>query len=161
MLRDTFTNFARLRGVRLEDLFSIRAVLEGDAVRRASEQPSSPYIEEAAQALEEMRALPVGPEFDDADMRFHCCLVRASGSEAAHVLVLAINDAMVSQMAPAVLQGGSGGFRAVKLRQHRSLIDAIRAGDGDKAASIISRHLKAGFAALPAETLNEPKGDAR
>jgi DNA-binding GntR family transcriptional regulator len=136
---------ARVREKSIEDLqdtYFSRMVLETAAIREAARKSSIQGEELASEALaqqEEAQARGDLVAARDAHERFHFALYEASGST---WLVRSIlpgwrNSERYRVAAMAAEQ--TAGDRA---REHRQILDAVRAGDAERAVHALSDHLK-------------------
>jgi DNA-binding FadR family transcriptional regulator len=150
--REALLTLVRLNRVELGDLVELRCVLESAALRRAAQDPDPARLREARQALEDMRVPKVTIEtFDEADVRFHVALVRASGNEAMHLVMLALRDAVARHLLAALRTRGD--VRRVLRRliaEHTEILEAVEAGDGDRAASLVEDHIRRFYRTLEA-----------
>jgi GntR family transcriptional regulator, transcriptional repressor for pyruvate dehydrogenase complex len=143
-VRDALVTLLRLNRVELDDLVELRCLLESAALRRAAGRRDRTRLGEARQALEDMRAPGVSVEsFDAADVRFHLALVRASGNEAMHLVMLALHDAVARHLL-AALRAQRDPRRLFRrlLAEHEAIIEAVEAGDAERAATLMETHLR-------------------
>jgi DNA-binding GntR family transcriptional regulator len=123
----------------IDDLFFVRKNIELAAARRVAEAGSVPRA-----MLEAQRALDIAGEFDDrpalvrADIDFHSSLVHASGSER----LARMHDMITGEI---LLTIGSSGHQKARIAsvaaEHANVLEALRAGDPDRAASLLAFHL--------------------
>ena len=136
----------------VEEVYEVRALIEGEAAARAAERCS----EEGVRRLEEALAELEGADPADyaaqiaADERFHAMLVAASGNR---VLEQVFHDldaalALTRQFSRDLNQ--SPETRA----QHRAIVAAIRAGDAAAARAAAEAHVQA-FKATVARRIQE------
>lgn len=147
--RDALVTLLRLSQVGLDDLVELRCVLESAALRLAARRADrnrggDDGVATAHRALENMRTADLDLEaFDDADLRFHIALVKASGNEAMHVVMLALREAAVRYLL--VSLRGQGDPRRVLERltaEHEQILGAVQSGDGERAATLIESHIR-------------------
>jgi DNA-binding FadR family transcriptional regulator len=143
-VRDALVNRLRLRGVALDDLVELRSLLETAALRAAAGRPGRGPLAEAHEALEAMRDPQIGIEaFDEADVRFHTALVRASGNEAMHLVMLALRDPVAEHLLEALRAQADPGRTLKRLtREHADILEAVESGDGERAATLVERHIR-------------------
>lgn len=133
----------RIDSENLDDLISIRAVLETWAARRAAERATPEQIAELEEAHREMAQQAAAPSRSGhEDMRFHEALAQASGSKVYQHLVIRLRD---------TLEGALGYQRSTLLRspedaqavvrQHGAVVAAIRDRDPSGAAAAMQAHL--------------------
>lgn len=142
--REALVSLLRLNRVDLADLIDFRCLLETAAVRRAARRGDGGRLTEAQAALEAMQAPDISIEsFDEADVRFHVSLVRASGSEAMHLVMLALRDPVAGHLLDA-LRSEPDAFATLRrlTREHARILAAVEAGDGDRAARLVERHIR-------------------
>jgi DNA-binding GntR family transcriptional regulator len=151
----------------LDDIHDLRAMLEGYAVRRAAEGP--------AIDLGTMEALCTGMEtllaaegeagyarIGELSSEFHSALYQASGNRQ----LIAVMPALIQ--IPLAREGYHQRSRDAVVRsmaQHREILDAIAARDGDWAESVMRAHIRAGRTSLRqrgrwAEEIDERIGGA-
>jgi DNA-binding GntR family transcriptional regulator len=124
------------------EAYQVREALEALAARLASERLEDGDIAELEALHEEMRRA-VGSKaverFFDANQRFHLSLVALSG-----------NGRLIEMHAQLVQRMGRYIARSLSLRgnlersvgEHQEIIDALRAGDGARAAAAVSVHIQ-------------------
>ncbi len=124
-------------------VYDLRLLLEPEAVRRAAEAARTASWEVAEQALAVSAAATDQAQRSLANRDFHRALYQSCGNP---LLVKTLDDlrdqtALVSavawQQAPSWEQ---------EARQHRAILAAVRAGDGERAAALLHEHIT-GFAA--------------
>jgi DNA-binding FadR family transcriptional regulator len=142
--RDALVNLLRLNRVDLDDLVDFRCVLESAALRLAAQDGDSARLEEAREALLEMRGGEMTIEaFDEADVRFHVALVRASGNEAMHLVMLALRRAVARHLLEALQADPDREATLRRLgREHAAILKAVESGDGERAAALVDRHIR-------------------
>ncbi|MGH2983476.1 MAG: FadR/GntR family transcriptional regulator [Solirubrobacterales bacterium] len=142
--RDALTAMLRLNQVELDDLLDLRCLLEMSALERASARQDRARLDDAREALEVMEGEEVSIEtFDEADVRFHVALVRASGNEAMHLVMLALRDPVAVNLLEA-LRAQNEPRRTLRrlTREHAAILDAVEEGKGDRAATLVERHIR-------------------
>jgi DNA-binding FadR family transcriptional regulator len=142
--RDALVNLLRLNRVDLDDLVDFRCVLESAAVRLAARGGDPARLEEAREALSEMHSGELTIEaFDEADVRFHVALVRASGNEAMHLVMLALRRAVARHLLEALRAEPDRRATLRRLtREHAAILKAVEGGDADRAATLVDRHIR-------------------
>lgn len=142
--REALVNLFRLHRVRLADLVDLRCLLEAAAVRAAAEQREPELLAEARQALADMDGGRVGvEEFDEADVRFHVALARASGNEAIHLVMSALRVAAARYLLDALRSRQDPAPTLRRLaRQHEAILAAVEQGDGGTAARLVEKHIR-------------------
>jgi GntR family transcriptional regulator, transcriptional repressor for pyruvate dehydrogenase complex len=143
-VREALVNLLRLNGVDLADLVDLRCVLETAAVREAAERRDPELLADARRALEDMNGGKVGiEEFDEADVRFHVALARASGNEAMHLVMTALRGAAARHLLDSLRARRDPEPTLRRLaRQHAQILEAVEGGDADAAAALIEVHIR-------------------
>jgi GntR family transcriptional repressor for pyruvate dehydrogenase complex len=142
--RDAITTLLRLKQVELSDLVDLRCLLEMDAVERAAKRPDRARLDEARSALELMQDDGIGIEaFDEADVRFHVALVRASGNEAMQLVMLALHDPVAAHLLEALHAQPDPRATLRRLTsEHAAILESVEAGEGPQASTMIERHIR-------------------
>lgn len=150
----------------LEETYELRAVLEGLGARRAAGQVTAEVVDELAALAAEMvtvdPSLGHRPPGDFADLaalnaRFHAVIVGAAGSDR-----LAATLAGLVQL-PLVMRTYHRYTPAALARSHahhHEIVDALRAGDGAWAESVMRSHVLAARAVLLASHRDDASGTA-
>lgn len=129
----------------LEELFSMREILEGSAAGWAAEMRNRSRLREAAAVLRELeRASRVKPldyvQLQRLDIEFHMRIVEAAGNrfltQAMQVLQTMIAEAMDATLR---IPGSLERSRS----DHRQIMEAIKAGDCRSARNAAKRHVLA------------------
>lgn len=141
--------FERNRGVRilqtsihdLEEILSLRILLEVPAAYRAAEQATEETANELSDELIAMRK--AARERDERtmmahDRRFHAIINEASGNSRLAVYVDSLRDLILTRGASTV--GRSRDLPAI-VREHEAIIAAIEADDPAAAAAAMKSHL--------------------
>ncbi|PRP90950.1 HTH-type transcriptional regulator LutR [Enhygromyxa salina] len=132
-------------GLSCDDLAELRLVIEKEAVRRAAELRDPDALGRARAALDLMLDRRTDAEaFLQADVAFHTALVEASGNRAYGLVMTVVREAMATHLRDALkvatlldetLQGLG--------REHAGLLEAIAAGDADRAEALVGAHISA------------------
>jgi DNA-binding FadR family transcriptional regulator len=142
-LKEALIHLVRLQRVPLADLVELRCVLEAAAVRSAADRHQVEHFEEAHQALQQMLVPGTSVEdFDSADVRFHIALVRSSGNEAMHQVMMAVREVVARYLLEALTS--SPNLPAVLSRlaaEHKAILGAIEAGEGARASELVQHHI--------------------
>ncbi len=153
--------------VPLQDLLDLRLALETWVVRHATKPAvNSHALAEARAALDAMGREGLSlAEFSEAHADFHSALLAASGNKALQAILIAVRDKLFQHMlevSHGVPDGTSQGeMFAAEHRRHAAILDAMEAGDGDRAARLLKEHLAAwknhaGVSAAVREYLQSP-----
>ncbi|GAA0035697.1 GntR family transcriptional regulator [Brevibacterium metallidurans] len=121
----------------IDDVYAVREAIEVQAVRMIIRgQRATALIDEALEALESVVDGSVARVIGDADLDFHHAIVACSGSPRLTTLMKAsmVHTRLLSLSAP-------GGYevRCDLIDVHRSLAEAIAAGDEEQAVGIVAR----------------------
>ncbi|MFD8738350.1 GntR family transcriptional regulator [Streptomyces sp. NPDC059618] len=147
----------------LDDIFSLRALLEGYAARRAAERDGSESergeLRALCDAMDEA-ARTGGDEADDRitelNMRFHRTLHRAAGNA---LLPGILSGVIEISLVRHTFHNYSPEEMERSLRQHRELVDALTARDGTWAQSVMTAHVLSARASLSRHTADQGSGD--
>lgn len=133
----------------LVELVGSRMILDAAATRLAARLRTDEEVAEMAAAVEAMQAaLDDGHDaFSEADVAFHEAVARASHNTLVRVCNAAVRDVVLRLIATRI----SGDADATALMQlsldhHRTVLEAIRRGDGEGAARDCTRSLFAYYA---------------
>ena len=145
--REGRVRFERNRGVRIlaptahdiAEVFELRLLLE---VPTTASSAARVDLEELTSAFEAMAAAADAgdePAFMDSDERFHAAILDASGNRRLVAAVAQLRDAVRGRGASTV-----GRSRALPeiLGEHEAILEALRVGDGERAAAAMRYHLR-------------------
>ncbi len=123
----------------VRDVYRTRARLESAALRELARTATVPAAATAANA--EILAMPAGPDpaTVDPDLRFHTALIDALDSERTGRMYRSVLDEV--RLCMAQVQGRRLLDAAVIAAQHADILDAVAAGDGQRAAELLDAHL--------------------
>lgn len=151
---DYFVSIRANRGARVigwdagdvEDLFQLRAIVEGFAARCAADRASAEDIAAMRVEIEEIdraltaRARPDIERFLAANSRFHALLSGAARNSR-------VSEIIKSLVAQAVVVRTAKRYTREELQRsnfhHREMLDAIEAGDGALAETVMRSHILA------------------
>ncbi|MCE9578661.1 MAG: FCD domain-containing protein [Deltaproteobacteria bacterium] len=135
-------NVVRLAQVPLADLVELRVLLEGAAVEAAAR--TKPALADARDAIAAMEAAGADVEaFRAADLRFHRALADAGGNAAFPLVMGALRAAISAHLGEALHRAPQPRRAITKLtREHTAILDAITAGHGTRARTLITRHIR-------------------
>lgn len=149
---DYFVSIKANRGARVrgwdsedvDDLFQLRALLEGFAVRLAAERSTPAHVAELRRQIATIdRALAAKPEPDieqflRANARFHQIICEAAGNSR-------LSDMIAALVAQAVVVRTANVYSKKDLERsnahHREMTDAIEAHDGGLAELVMRTHI--------------------
>jgi len=131
MVRDVYRTRTRLESAALRELAVVRAAPAG-----------------AREANAEISAMPPGPDAAtvDPDLRFHTALIDGIGSGRTSRMYRSVLDEV--RLCMAQVQGRRLLDARVIARQHEGILDAVEAGDGERAAALLADHLSSAEARL-------------
>lgn len=135
-----------LQAVDIRDLYDSRLVVESAAIRILAEGRIVPKKAAHAQRMMETSSEDDPGEFIDADVTFHRELVRATQSRrltAMHELVIGETHLCMGQVRSKDVLSSQE-----VAKEHRELLTAIEAGDGDGAAALLAAHIRGARDAL-------------
>jgi DNA-binding FadR family transcriptional regulator len=129
----------------LDDLISVRRVLEREMATMAAGRLTEGEVEELARLIEEMEG-SYGDynRFREGDNAFHATIMRASGNEIGGTIVRVIHR--YGGVTPPLAGGASRANLKRTAAEHRSILDALSAGDGELAGERVSAHIEARWA---------------
>lgn len=135
------------RALPVRDIVDTRILLETDAARRAAvvDHPRrEAVLIEAASLLDRMddADLP-SDDFHRLDAEFHVLLTSLGGNVVAETMLGSLRQATIGYVAETVpgLPDWAG-VRGTLQRQHRDILDAVVARDGDTAARLLAEHIR-------------------
>ncbi|HEY7048548.1 MAG TPA: FCD domain-containing protein [Jatrophihabitantaceae bacterium] len=123
------------------DVVRTRLLLEGWAVREASRRRDDPTLDAAQALLDEMDGADAVDEFLRLDGEFHVTLSRAAGNTVVAAIMTSLRGAIHGYVLAAAPHDWAPTARRLR-RQHRNVLAAVRAGDGDRAAQLVERHIE-------------------
>lgn len=125
----------------INDLFHVRAVLEGDAAALAVRNFSEADFQQLEQLADASYRLDEGKsreEFVDANREFHLAISRATGNPRLHALI-------VSHLEEGErffhLGAQARDVNSETNREHHDLLAVLREGDPEKARKVMSEHI--------------------
>ena len=123
-----------------EDVLEARMLIEQHAARRAAS--AGPALAEALRGhiADQERALEDGAGFAWADRRFHHALVESAGNQLLTRQYAGLRDRH-QRIAAATVAGDPARIGRF-IAEHRAIVAALEAGDGDHAAELLGTHLQ-------------------
>ncbi|MEI2778344.1 MAG: FCD domain-containing protein [Tetrasphaera sp.] len=145
----------------LTDLMETRIRLERWAAQLAAANADEDRIGAAERLVDAMEDEALAPrDFNRLDTEFHQVIAKASGNRLLTSLMQALRDAVEREMVSTVESIDDWEDVVYRLRhEHRALIDAISAGDGDEAADLVETHIRE-FYKQEMNNFLHPKGEA-
>jgi GntR family transcriptional repressor for pyruvate dehydrogenase complex len=126
------------------DIVSTRVLLESWSVREAARHGEYSHLGDAARLLDAMDepSLPV-EEFLRLDAEFHVTLARSAGNAVVAAIMTSLRGAIHGYVLAAAPPARRWPAVQRRLRrQHRNVLAAVRAGDGERAARLVARHIE-------------------
>ena len=158
-LEKQLTRLARLSELPLSELIGSRMILDAAANRLAARLRTTPELRDMEARHQAMRdAVEVGYEaFSEADVAFHEAVARASRNAMIQVCNAVVRDVVLGLISTKIARSGNGqALMLESLEHHAEVLDAIRAGDGDRAARDSSRSLYDYYAGYLTQAEGEP-----
>lgn len=130
-----------LRHVSLDDAIEFRVLVEAGAARRLATLEGPDAL---GDLLDQMEAHGVKQqEFHALDATFHVTLVRTAGNALLNLVEDAV-DALLRKVITdlSLIAWDWDAIRPQLIAEHRGIHDAILAGDGDRAAALVTEHVR-------------------
>ncbi|MFB4353936.1 GntR family transcriptional regulator [Microbacterium sp. LS_15] len=139
----------------VRDVYRTRMRLESAALRELARERAVPDAARAANA--DLLAMPAAADTAtvDPDLRFHTALIDAVGSDRTSRMYRSVLDEV--RLCMTQVQGRRLLEAAAIAQQHAAILDAVDAGDADRAATLLADHLGAAEERL-VEALVSPAG---
>jgi GntR family transcriptional regulator, transcriptional repressor for pyruvate dehydrogenase complex len=130
-----------LRHVSIDDAIEFRVMVEAGAARRLAENGGAPALGEL---LDRMEAPGVKqPEFHALDATFHVTLVRTAGNTLLNLVEDAVDGLLRKVITDlALIAWDWDAIRPRLIAEHRAIHDAIATGDGERAAALVTDHVR-------------------
>ena len=129
----------------LDDLISVRRVLEREMTAQAAGRLSEAKVGELDQIISEMESSYGDYDrFRELDNTFHASIMRASGNEIGRTIVNVIHR--YGDATPRLAAGSSKATLKRTAGEHRAILEALAKGDGDLASARVSAHIDANWA---------------
>lgn len=127
-----------------DELYQVRGALFGLALELLAKRITAEELAQLDDMLDEMDGAAARgsvEEYYPLNLRFHGTLVRLSGNRR----LVADYEALIKELHLFRARGlVHGGGLVVSNREHRAIVDALRAGDGAAAAGAATRHVENG-----------------
>lgn len=137
------------RSLPVADVVRTRELLEAWTVREAARHPAAAEVDDAEALLDRMDDPALAPaDYLALDADFHVTLARAAGNEVVAAIMAALRESIHGYVLAAV--PGLPDWPAMQRRlrrQHRNVLAAVRAGDGERAARLLRTHIHGFYAA--------------
>jgi DNA-binding GntR family transcriptional regulator len=132
----------KLSETEVQQISSLRIVLEAEAMRLARANMTPGIRAELTRLVEQMEALEGSlAEAAELDRRFHATIWKACGNP---YLERMLDQLTVSLFAQKSLEQASHEIRRWRLNHHRELLDVVLRGDSDPALAILT-HLRMAY----------------
>lgn len=158
-LEKQLTRLARASELSLSELIGSRMILDAAANRLAARLRTPDELTEMEDTHQAMRAaIEVSyEEFSEADVAFHEAVARASRNAMIQVCNAVVRDVVLSLISSKISRSrNSRALMQESLDHHSEVLDAIRAGDGERAARDSSRSLYAYYSGYLTKAEREP-----
>lgn len=126
----------------LKDLVELRILLEGWAAERAAKRQDAKALADMEAAVRSMEVDARRKRTVTDDLTFHRALAQGAGSavyDHIHAVVGEVMAGMVTHLRQGVYETPEEARRLT--RQHRAILEAVRAGDGPLAQELIRKHM--------------------
>lgn len=135
----------RLEGRQVLESFEIRELLEGLAARRAARRLAQEgllrkKLTVLAEKMEKAAARRAVPEYGTLNREFHQLVVAAADSEQLEALAAYVHPPAILRILHRRLTELGAMDRS--MAEHRAVIQALLAGDGEKAEAAMRRHVR-------------------
>lgn len=128
--------------VSLHDIVDVRVALEVMAARKAAENATSQDLEAIVEQLDELAGARTDAAYHQADIALHRAIAVASGNSLTVLVLDALTDFLRKLRVTATkARKARGESLEPVIEQHREIVQAIQAGDGQAAADAMLRHL--------------------
>ena len=124
----------------ITELYEMRAVLEGTSARFAARAASDIELAELETINTEMEAADKGDRLYKANRQFHRVILNAARNRFLVKSVEAVQKTLLI-LGPSTMEDGNRASEAIA--EHRALLDALRARDGDAAEAAMRAHIVA------------------
>ncbi|MDX6212345.1 MAG: GntR family transcriptional regulator, transcriptional repressor for pyruvate dehydrogenase complex [Frankiales bacterium] len=127
----------------IDDIVATRLLIESWSVRTASSAKRHGPFTEAERLLDAMDDRGLTPEsFHQLDAEFHVELARLAGNPLVTAVMTALRESIQEYVLAAVPGLPDWTATARKLRrEHRGILAAVRAKDGERAAALVTAHI--------------------
>ena len=135
------------RGFPLDDVVRTRLVLEGAVVDTLAAAPGAATAE-ARIVLEAMESPELTPaEFLSLDAQLHLALAEASGNQVIAAMMAGLRTSIESYVQAGAERIADWDATSARLRrEHRELLDAVDAGDAERARRLVADHISGYYA---------------
>ncbi|QBI18533.1 FadR family transcriptional regulator [Egibacter rhizosphaerae] len=131
----------------LEDVVNVRVALEGQAVRAAAQLRDDEQLASLEKLVHRMESGDLGPEeFLELDSSFHVVIAQASGNRLTGYVMQSLRQLIEHWLGQLLLpHPGWPELRTALASEHREVFEAIRDGDGERGAEILTEHIRKAY----------------
>jgi len=128
----------------VRDRLEARLVLEPGVARLAAERRSEMDLEAMLETIEAELAARTSDAAHDASRAFHVAVAAATGNQA---FVRLLDSLWIADIGRRLLaqRRRSAEWQGSDIEEHRAIVEAIEAGDGDRATSLMRAHVESAF----------------
>lgn len=140
-----------LNNFTLEEVVRTRMILEVESAAMAARNRDPEILERMREEFAVMGAAGVDREsFGDADTRFHIALARGGGNRLFADMTQAIRESLRAPLLHGYrIHDDWDGLRGRLQDQHRDILDAVTAGDEQRASAVVEEHIRTSCEVLP------------
>jgi DNA-binding GntR family transcriptional regulator len=124
----------------VRDLYGLRALIEGVAIRRATLRVSPECLARLSRLIEDMRGASSAADLVDHDVEFHTTIVREAGSPQILRVWRSLNPQTWTFLSVTKLPGRSAQEIAAR---HQPVLDALASRNSDRAEAAVRFHILA------------------
>lgn len=148
-----------LQSVSHDELTETRVLLERAATAAAAHQASSEEFDALAELCEQMQKVDEPATFNELDTRFHVGIAQAARNRLVRDLTSAVREAVAGHILQAERQLGDRWLvlRERLVQEHMEILDVLRRGDAQAAATLAEEHVRGAHQAL-LHPLRDPQG---
>ena len=129
----------RIDAEEVRDIYDVRLLLEPEALRRVAAEISPRRLQQAAQLLAQMDTVRDRVHWAQLNLSFHALLIEGGRSKRLASTIRALQDTAAAYVVLAVQREER---LSVHNDQHWELVVALRQADGERAAAVITTHLR-------------------
>ena len=131
--------FLSLEDMNIRELYDARSLIESDVARRAAEHITDEELQQLQQLIDEQRVIDDALAFRMSDFAFHETIWKA----ARNAFLKRIGESLnVLGLEFRKRASETGGVLEQSVRDHKRLLDALKAHDPDAAAAAAARHMR-------------------
>lgn len=125
----------------LQDLVTLRVLLESESMRSNQGVPID--ARECLNTMDEATERADAEAFHLADIDFHVSLAYAGGNKALGFVIAVLRDSIAGHLLDALRAKSDVGQVLARLgAEHRAIVDALDAGDRERAAELVVAHIR-------------------